>query len=67
MSNKSMDKNKLFGEKNFLRGLACELHEKKLAEKCKKKKFFFVFLISVLLTITTPNFVEIGQFLFFDP
>ena len=30
-------------------------------------KFFFVFLISVLLTITTPNVVEIGQLLIFYP
>ena len=45
MSNKKMDRNKLFGEKKFLRGLACVLHEKKLAKKMKNFKIFFHFLI----------------------
>ena len=54
-------------KKIFLTSWACALQEKKLAKKQKISKLFFVFLISVLLTITTLNFVEIGQLLFFDP
>ena len=53
-------------KKIFLTSWACALQEKKLAKKQKISKLFFVFLISVLLTITTLNFVEIGQLLFFD-
>ena len=60
-------KNNFLTKKFFFTICACGLHEKKSAEKWKISKFFFVFLISVLLTITTPNFVEIGQLWFFDP
>ena len=60
-------KNNFLTKKIFFTNRACGLHEKKSAEKWKISKKFFVFLISVLLTITTQNFVEIWQLWFFDP
>ena len=44
ISNKSMDKNKLFGEKKFFKGSGMWAPWKKIGRKMKKFKIFFCFL-----------------------
>ena len=47
-------------------GAQCTAHEKKLSKKIIFSKFFLLFIINLLQTICTPNFVKIGQLLIFE-